>query len=166
MPKSLPPEERSEKCCEPELKSRPNPASASCTEPPAVPCAIRTSCSRPAGVAGQKTSLFEGAPHLAVVLDQRPRDPETQRVGLAVDSATFKLGIDVETSLGRGELEGFHHPHPGGHGGEVVLELATIEDEPTRALPEADPSDGLLAAADCLGKRFRHQTSTFLDLSA
>src|SRR5690606_30301476 len=115
----------------------------------------------PPGVPGEQARLLEGVTQVGIELDQPAGDTESKGVHLPGDTATFEGGVDVVATLGAGDLEWLHHPHALGHGGEIRLERATVEGELPTAFTEADPGDGLLAAASGLDERLRHQDSTF-----
>ncbi len=76
----------------------------------------------PAGVPGEETRLLQRVTQLGIEGDQGPGDPEAQGVDLSGDAPALQGGIEVVATLGAGDLEGLHHPHALGHGGEVGLE--------------------------------------------
>ena len=91
--------------------------------------------------------MFEGA----VVFAQCAGDAEDDRAGLAGGAAAGAVDEDVEFTAGVGDFEGAEDGFAIALFGEVIVELALIDENLAVAGRNADAGDGALSAAGAPG---------------
>src|SRR5690349_9758680 len=99
------------------------------------------------GVPGQEAGLLQRRPVLRVDQGQRPGHAEAQRAGLPGDTAAGDQGHHVELALRAEGHERLVDQLLVHLVGEVHVERTAVDQPLARARHDADPGDGLLAAA-------------------
>ena len=100
----------------------------------------------------RKPAFFSAGRSSGVELDQRAGDGQPQRAGLAGHAAAAQVGDDVEGVRPLGDRQRLAHELLVHLAREVRLEGAAVQGELAGAGDDADPDDGLLAAADGLDR--------------
>ena len=95
----------------------------------------------------RKPGLLQPLPQLDVVLDERARDAEAKRAGLAGDAAAGDGGEHVELLGGFRDHQRLLDLGAERFGGEGLLDRLAIDDDAARAGPEENAGGGCLAAA-------------------
>ena len=98
-----------------------------------------------ARIAGEETGLLEDGAEVLVGLDEGAGDAVAQGAGLAGGAAAFADRDDVVLADAFDGLEGRFDDQAQVGGGEIIFELAVVDDDLAGALGEADAGDGGLA---------------------
>src|SRR6266568_4577231 len=110
------------------------------------------------GVPGQEAGLLQRRAVLRVHQGQRPGHAEAQRARLPGDAATGDPGHHVELALRAERHERLVDQLLVHLVGEVHVERPAVDEPLARARKDADPGDGLLAAASARGVAGDHRT--------
>ena len=94
----------------------------------------------------EKASLLQRAAELSVELNQSACYTQTNRTGLADDSAAIRQHQHVKPFLHLDYAQRVLHRDAGGFGGEVVLKGAAIDGNLSRSRPQENARDASLAA--------------------
>src|SRR5688572_15873791 len=100
-----------------------------------------------ARIGRQQAILLQQFPQLGVEFDQRARDAEAHRAGLAVHAATGDRGEDVELLTGFGHQQWPFHLDAQRVGGEEVLELSVVDGDGPGSGAKKHAGGGCLPAA-------------------
>src|SRR4029078_5308814 len=100
-----------------------------------------------AGVPAEEPGLLQLGAELGVELDEAAGDAQAEGAGLAGGATAVDGGVDVVHRLGLRQAERLREDHAIGVRREVVGDVATVDRDLAFAGVEADPGDGLLAAA-------------------
>src|SRR5690348_18504610 len=110
------------------------------------------------GIPGQEAGLLQRRPVLRVDQGQRPGHAEAQRAGLPGDTAAGDQGHHVELALRAEGHERLVDQLLVHLVGEVHIERTAVDQPLARARHDADPGDGLLAAAGASRVAGHHRT--------
>lgn len=102
-------------------------------------------------VAGQETGFFENRTQIGVLLAQSAGDGVTNCSGLTGDAATFGIDFDIKFLGGFRDDEGIKNLILEAQGGEVSLELTSVDFDLAGAGFQDDTGRGFFAASDCGG---------------
>src|SRR6516165_2916541 len=110
-------------------------------------------------VAGEEAGLLQRRPVLRVDERERPRQPESQRAGLARDAAAADARDHVELALGADQHERLADDLLVHLVREVRVKRPAVDRPLAGARDDADAGDGLLAAAGAGGMAGDHRTA-------